>query len=261
MSLNRRNGLLAVLCIALLGSSCSTRYKNALFTNKTDLVTDTVKTVYVVNSDEEAGGYYKIKANDILSIRNLQDIRYITATETQNGTTQLTNYRVEDDGNVTLPVIGKVQVTGLGRKEAAAKIEEIYKQKLLKYPIIELTIVNLKVTLLGEFVKQGNYLLEKENTTLIDIIGEAGGISPKADAKTLKIIRGNRQNPQIIYVNLKDINSLARPELILKNNDIIYIEPQGIYNTQERVQSLSSVFQPVLIVLNTALLIYTFSRK
>lgn len=261
MSLNRKNGLLAVLCIALLGSSCSTHYKNALFTNKTDLVTDTVKTVYVVNSDEEAGGYYKIKANDILAIRNLQDIRYITATETQNGTPQLTNYRVEDDGNVTLPVIGKVQVTGLGRKAAAAKIEEIYKQKLLKDPIIELTIVNLKVTLLGEFVKQGNYLLEKENTTLIDIIGEAGGISPKADAKTLKIIRGNRQNPQIIYVNLKDINSLARPELILKNNDIIYIEPQGIYNTQERVQSLSSVFQPVLIILNTALIIYTFSRK
>jgi polysaccharide biosynthesis/export protein len=121
-------------------------------------------------------------------------------------------------------------------------------------------VVNLKVTVLGEFTKQGNFLLEKENTTLIDIIGEAGGITARANPKTVKIIRGNRQSPEIIYVNLKDINSLANPKLILQNDDIIYMEPQGIYGTGERVQSFSTILQPVLLILNTALIIYNFTR-
>lgn len=263
MRLNRKNGLLIILCAALF-PSCAQRYRNALFTHPSDLLTDTVKSVYVVNSDDEGAGLYKIKPNDVLSVRNLQDIRYIATSigETQTGiTTGSTNYQVETNGTVLLPVIGEVAVAGLTRKEASEKIQGIYQQKLLKDPIIELSIVNLKVTLLGEFAKQGNYLLQKETTSLIEIIGEAGGINPRADPKTLKIIRGDKQNPQIIYVNLKDVNTLSRPELNLRNNDIVYIEPQKIYDSQERVQTLSAIFQPALIVLNTALIIYTFTRR
>ncbi len=256
----KKNCILILSGFLLLLSSCSTRHRNALFTSKSDLVTDTIKTVYVVNSNEEKVEQYHIKPNDVLAIRNLQDISLITVSESKQAASQATTFRVEEDGGVALPVIGKVAVLGLSRKDAADKIQALYKQSLLKDPIIEVTVVNLKVTLLGEFTKQGNFLLDKENTSLIDIIGEAGGLTPRANPKTLKIIRGDRSNPELIYVNLKDINSLASQKLILKNNDIIYIEAQGIYNTSDRLQSVSSIFQPILIILNTALIIYSFTR-
>ena len=239
------------------------------------MVTDTIKHVYVVNDKGMGDLYYKIKPSDLLAIRNVQNPEFgATAiggsaisgagsnyTSPTGNVSTVLSYPVEPDGTVNLPAIGKVAVAGLTRREAAAKVQEMYSQKLLKDPIIELSVVNLKVTLLGEFSKQGNYLLEKDNTSLIDIIGEAGGISKNADPKSLKIIRGDRSDPEIIYVNLRDINSLASKKLILQNNDIIVLQQTKNAATSERLQSFNNIVQPLLVVVNLAVLIFTITRR
>ncbi len=256
-------GTLSFHCIvlfAILLTSCANRYRNALFRSRMDGAADTMHSVFVVNERPEESSVYRIKTNDILAVRNLQDLRLITPQENMLQNQQQFTYRVDMDGMITLPVVGSLPIAGMSRKEASDKIQSLYKRTLLKDPIIDISVINLKVTVLGEFTRQGNFLLEKENTSLIDIIGEAGGITSRANPKSLKIIRGDRQNPEIIYVNLKDIKSLSNPKLILRNNDIIYMEPQGIYGTGERVQSFSTVLQPVLLILNTALIIYNFAR-
>ncbi|MCX3263625.1 polysaccharide biosynthesis/export family protein [Pedobacter agri] len=257
----------------LLGS-CGVRKERTLFNAPSDIVTDTIKQVYVVNDQGISDAYYKIKVNDQLAIRNVQNFEFgatgSTSNSTSNAITQqnsasgsisnVLSYPVELDGMVNLPAIGKVEVVGLSRREAAIKIQDLYKNKLLKEPIIELSVVNLKVTLLGEFSKQGNFLLERDNTTLIDIIGEAGGITKTADPKTLKIIRGDRAHPELIYVNLNDINSLASKKLVLQNHDIIVLQPTKSSATSDKLQSLNNILQPLLVVVNLAVLIFTVTR-
>lgn len=254
--------------------SCGVRKKRTLFNAPSDIVTDTIKHVYVVNDQGISDAYYKIKVNDQLAIRNVQNFEFgatgnssgITGNSGNNqnlvsgGISNVLSYPVELDGMVNLPAIGKIEVVGLSRREAAIKIQDLYKTKLLKEPIIELSVVNLKVTLLGEFSKQGNFLLERDNTTLIDIIGEAGGITKTADPKTLKIIRGDRANPELIYVNLNDINSLASKKLVLQNHDIIVLQPTKSSATSDKLQSLNNILQPLLVVVNFAVLIFTITR-
>jgi polysaccharide export outer membrane protein len=254
-----RQSIYFLFSTLLLFSACSSRYQNALLTSKTDMLADTIKTVFAINSSEGKADVYRIRPNDVLAIRNLQGLAFISSGEGAAATGP-TNFIVEEDGGLVLPVLGKVMVAGLSRREARQKIQDAYKQSLLKDPIIELSIVNLKVTLLGEFGSQGQFPLEDDHTSLMDIIGKAGGISPKADPKTLKIIRGERSNPEIIYVNLKNINSLGSSKLILQNNDILYIEPLGVYNTSDKVQKMSTFIQPIMLVINFALLIYTFTK-
>ena len=254
-----RQYLFFLFCMLMLCSACSSRYQNALLTSKTDMLADTIKTVFAINSSAGNADVYRIRPDDILAVRNLQGLAFISSGE-GTAASAPTSFRVEADGGVVLPVLGKVMVAGLSRAEARQKIQDAYKQSLLKDPIIELSIVNLKVTLLGEFGSQGQFLLEDDHTSLMDIIGKAGGISAKADPKTLKIIRGDRSNPEIIYINLKNINSLGNPKLILQNNDILYIEPLGIYNTSDKVQKMSTFIQPIMLVLNFAILIYTFTK-
>ncbi len=254
----------------LLLSSCGSRKSYTLFNASTDFVTDTIKQVFVVNDQGMSDLYYKIKINDRLAIRNVQNKEFgVTGITSTSGVTAMgpsgsietvTSYPVDFDGTVNLPAIGKVQVNGLTRREAAGKIQQLYSEKLLKDPIIELSLVNLKVTLLGEFAKQGNFLLEKDNTSLIEIIGEAGGITKTADPKTLKIIRGDRSNPELIYVNMNDINSLASKKLILQNNDIIVLQATKNAALSERLQSFNNVIQPLLVVVNLAVLIFTLTR-
>ena len=247
-------GLLIIL------SSCSTkRYKNALFTSPTDVVTDTLKTVYVVNNQGVEDRFYKIKPNDQIAIKNLQNPEF--GIQGAIAGSAPSSFLVDLDGYVNLPVIGRVAIAGLTRREATTKLQELYSKSLLKDPIIELNVINLKVTLLGEFKSPGNFVLEKDNTTLIDMLGIAGGLSEKAEPKNVKIIRGNRANPEVIYVNLKNINSLGHPKLVLQNNDLIYAEPRKAYADAEGLQSVMTNLQPVILLLSSVVLIYNITRR
>ncbi len=250
----------------LLLSSCGSRNSQTLFNAATDVVTDTIKQVYVVNDQGMGDIYYKIKINDLITIRNLQNKEWGATKSTGSAVglvdqTSTTTYKIDADGTANLPAIGKILLAGLTRREATQKLQDNYgSSKYLSDPIIELNVVNLKVTVLGEFSKQGNFLLEKENMGLIELIAEAGGPTKTADPKTLKIIRGNKSNPEIIYVNLNDIRSLASKKLTLQNNDIIYIQPTKSAALAERLQKSSNILQPILVVVNLAILIFTLTK-
>jgi polysaccharide export outer membrane protein len=256
-------GLFYILVAIVLLSSCGARKERSLFNAPSDIVTDTIKQVYVVNDKGLSNTQYTIKVDDMIAIRNLQDFDFNgkSSVNDVSTATSTTAYQVDKDGYVVLPAIsGKVKLAGLTRKEARAVIQKLYEEKQLKDPIMDVSIVNVKVTLLGEFSKQGNFLLEKDNITLMDILGEAGGITKLADPKTLKIFRGDKANPEIIYVNLNDYRSLGSKKLVLQNNDIIVIQPTKSSALSEKLQGYNNIVQPLLVVINLAVLVFTFTR-
>jgi polysaccharide export outer membrane protein len=244
-------------------TSCSDKQYQALFEQK-NLIPDTLSQ----NNPNIVS--YKIKPQDILQVRNLQSLKYIVD-DAQAGSTSTSSsgtnsasgqtYQVEEDGSVALPVIGHVPVVGLTRSEAAKKIENLYKQTLLKDPIIELTIVNLKVTILGEVKTQGNFPLIKDKTTLVELIGEAGGLTDKANEKDIKIIHGGGKTAKVTEINLNNIQSIYDANSILQNGDIVYVSENKRAVHNDKLQNFSTVLQPALILLNTILIVFTLVRK
>jgi polysaccharide export outer membrane protein len=242
-------------------SSCANKPYQSLF-EKRPVFYDTVSVAKI------SIGEYRIKPQDMLQIRNLQNIKYIvdeapstTSISSSGSAGSGQTYQVESDGSVALPVIGHVAVGGLTRPLAAKLIEELYRKNLLNNPIIELKITNLKVTILGEIALQGNYPLIKDKTTLVEIIGQAGGLTPRANENKIKIIRGEALSPQVIMLDLGDIQSINDPRAILQNGDIIYISQNKRAVRNDNLQNISAITQPALLLLNTALLILTFSRR
>jgi polysaccharide export outer membrane protein len=140
-------------------------------------------------------------------------------------------------------------------------VENTYRSNVLQNPIIELKIVNLKVTILGEIKGQGNYPLTKDHTTLLEMIGAAGGITDKANESNVKIIRGTERNPKVILVDLGNIQSINDPRTILQNGDIIYIAQNKRATRTDNLQNFSTVFQPLLLLFNTALIVFTLIRR
>lgn len=253
--------------ITSLFTSCATKQQQLLFQQQTSIP----DSAQISQTNTGAGtSDYRIRSQDVLQIRNLQSTKYIvdeapatTAINAGNniGTSTGQTYQVEDDGTVALPVIGHVQIAGLTRAEAQKQIEELYRKSLLKDPIIELKIVNLKVTMLGEVKAQGNFPLIKDRTTLIEVIGEAGGLTDRANEKNIKIIRGDPKKPQVTEVDLSNVKTLSDPRIILQNNDIIYIAQNKRAVKNDQLQNISTTIQPALIILNTALIIYTLIHR
>ena len=146
----------SILFLSILGA-CSARRERSLFNASSDVVTDTIKQVYVVNDQGISDAYYKIRVNDRLAIRNVQNAEFgatgnasgtpassSNQTGSSGGINTVLSYPVDLDGQVNLPAIGKILVAGLSRREAAIKIQDLYAKQLLRNPIIELSVVNLK---------------------------------------------------------------------------------------------------------------------
>ena len=261
--------ILAGLCIF---SSCSNRQYQVLFDQKKAMTDNQLKKNTSPDTSSQGGQLslsdYRIKPQDILQVRNLQNLKYIVddapisaSTSSIGNSAQGQTYQVEQDGTVALPVIGHVAVVGLTRAETAKKIEDLYRSTLLKNPIIEVTITNLKVTILGEVKAQGVYPLLKDRTTLVDIIGASGGLTEQANQNNIKIIHGTDKNSKVTEIDLEDLQSVYSASSVVKNGDIIYVSQNKRAVRNTNLQNFSFIIQPALLLINALLIVFTFTHR
>jgi polysaccharide export outer membrane protein len=253
--------LLGLICIC---SSCAYKQDQILFEQKKS-IPDSILLKNIANIRN-----YRIKPQDILQIRNLQNVKSIidlnpkisNADVAQASALQPETYQVDDDGTVALTGLGHVPVAGLTRQEAAKKIEDLYSKEYLNANgiILELKIINLNVTILGEIKSQGNYALIKDKTTLIELIGQAGGLTDRANEKDIKVIRNQNGRPLILQVDLSDIISVANP-VIMQSGDVVYITENNRAIRTDKNQNFTTLVQPGLLVFSTILLIFSLVRR
>src|SRR5215469_1314432 len=83
--------------------------------------------------------------------------------------------QVSQDGNITLPLIGKVQVGGKTTSEAEQMIAGKLRQKYLQSPQVSVSVKTYgkRITVSGE-VKQPHVLPDDGNTTLSQAIANSG---------------------------------------------------------------------------------------
>jgi polysaccharide export outer membrane protein len=252
--------LLIFLLAALMLGSCSYKRKNILF--KTEKRIKTKEPVTVVSKDSlRAWSTYKhvIKVGDRVDIRFLNSSDIGTTPGMPVQTQNAIGYLVNFDSTVTLPLIGRINIVGKTRLEAATYLEDKY-SKFLNNPIIDVNILSLTATVLGEVTTQGLITIDKEQTTLVELIARAGGIKETGKKNDIKIIRNN----QIILVNLKEIIALQSPDIIIHHNDIVYVQPYGVKAQTESFSGLQNTTQLVFALVQLTLVglqIYFFAQR
>lgn len=259
-------GVSFILAIFLILTSCSNKQYQMLFQQKKTLADSAYQSPAETNA-------YRIRPQDILQVRNLQDAKYLINTPASpevrtgiltnsNTAPDERNFQVDDDGSVILPAIGRIKVAGYTRLEAQQLIEETYRKNVLVNPIIELKIVNLKVIVYGEIKSPGSQPLLKDHTTLVEMIGQAGGLTERSNETNVKIIRGTERRPKVIEVDLSSIESINDPKAVLQNGDIIYISQNKRAVRNDNYQNFSSgIFQPLLLLVNTVLVVFALVRR
>ena len=133
-------------------------------------------------------------------------------------------YLVDKQGSIDFPVLGNVQVKGL----TITQLKELLKSKLDKYlqdPIINIRLLNYKVTVLGEVAHPSTYSIPSERLTIVDAIGMAGDLTIYGKRENVLLIREEKGNRKFIRLNLNSSNIFESPYYYLKQNDIIYVEP------------------------------------
>lgn len=196
---------------------------------------------YPYKVDQTIGNIeYRIAPNDIVGFSvftndgfKLVDLTtgVTTMTATGGGGSQnfnsnnSTRFPVDVEGFVKLPIIGKVKVLDLTVREAERLLEDKYAVYYNK-PFVMLNVVNRRVMVFPGTGGAGKVvLLENENTTLIEALALAGGITETGQANIIKLIRGDSRNPQVHLIDLSTVEGMKQSNLLLQANDIIYVEP------------------------------------
>lgn len=213
-----------LLVVLMISSSCS-----KMMLLQTDNEKDLYKSLKVEGKSitrypsTKDTSYYmpRIKVGDIIQIE------YINQPVTEDVATVSKEYFVNNNGEILLPLIGKLKVENFTTYELIDTLEKRYAQFYVD-PKINVVNKSMKVYVFGEFNKTGAISLPHERMHLVEVVGLAGGVSNFAKIDRLKIIRGDLKKPKIIWVDLTKQNILKSDELIVQNGDIIYLRPRGI---------------------------------
>jgi polysaccharide export outer membrane protein len=144
--------------------------------------------------------------------------------EINNNQNGIKTYLVDNFGFIEFPVIGKLKLGGLTRTEATAKLVAAVSE-YIKNPIVNLRILNFKVSILGEVQKPSSFTLNSERITLLEAISMAGDLTIHGKRNNILIIREAEGKKTYNRLDITKSEFLNSPFYYLAQNDIVVVEP------------------------------------
>ena len=167
----------------------------------------------------------------------------------------LYTYLVDQEGNINFPVLGKVHAAGLTRQELAKKMEDLI-SKYVENPLVNVQLLNFKITLMGDISRPGAYTVKNDRVSILDAIGMGGDLQLTANRKNILVIRDNDGVKEAHRMDITDPAIFASPYFYLKQNDIVYVEPIKI-KQRSRTSSDRSFTMSLLTTVVSSLSIIT----
>jgi len=245
----------------LIQTSCVSQKKITYFQNEAnDIQTTEISKAYIA----------KIQAGDIISVAvsslspeasaMFNPYQTMGTGQTINPTNtipQVPGYLVNEEGCIILPLVGKVQLSGLTTKESTELITEKL-EKYLQQPTVNIRILNFKISVMGEVLKPSVYTIANEKITIPEALSLAGDLTIFGKRENVLLIRETDGKREFARIDLTQRDLFNSPYYYLRANDVLYVEPsRGKVTSTERVVQLGPIVisgMTLLIVLSNILL-------
>ena len=234
-----------MLLTALLLFSCATPTKIAYFqdTAGRDTSINLTHATIRLQPGDMISIIVHTKDVESSSILNLPFVTHRLGSSSRDGSyqsAQMSGYTLDPNGDVDFPMIGKIHLAGLTRSEAAATV----KKKVMEgkwateqfNPVVTIEFMNLGISIMGEVHNPGHFALNKDNLNILDALSMAGDLTIYGNRENVRVIRTEGDVQRTYNVNLTSAEStLNSPVYFLKQNDIIYVEPNEVKMRQSTV--------------------------
>ena len=159
---------------------------------------------------------------------NLPAVSYNSPTSTTVQTTlMLQTYRVDEEGNIEMPVLGKIHVEGLKRDEAAEEIKKALEKQVVK-PMVQVNTIGAKVSVMGEVMRPGQVPISNGRLTILDALAAAGDMTPYGRRDNVLVTREQDGKLEFARLNLTNQDIFASPYYFLQQNDVVYVSPNKV---------------------------------
>jgi len=212
-----------------LFSSCASR-RNVVYFQSADSLS--------YNSKQAELDYkVKIMPNDNLFIKvssalNPSAVDIFNMIPGQTGTMSMNNldilgYLVDSKGNINLPTVGEIHVAGLTKEEIIQLLQKKISEGYVTDPVVNVRILNYKITILGEVNKPGVYNVTDERISVPQALALAGDLTIYGQRRNVQLTRIENGEKKTYYFDLTSPEIFSSPNYYLVQNDVLYVSPNG----------------------------------
>lgn len=217
-------------------------------------------TVVVNSRDPELAAPF----NTSTSYNSLSGVPLSSSTASNNSLQTLT---VDEHGDLDMPVIGKVGGLGLTRSELAAVIaDRIRRGGYISDPTVNIQFADMKVSVLGEVVRPGQYTISTDRISLLDALAMAGDMTIYGQRKEVMVVREAEGVRTTTLLDLTSQEIYDSSYFYLQQNDVVYVKPnkyraQTAEIDQNRNFYTNTVISLIATGLSIATLIITLNHR
>jgi polysaccharide export outer membrane protein len=165
-------------------------------------------------------------------------------------------YTVDGQGDITLPMLGKVHVAGLTRVQAIEKLRVDLSQ-YIKDPGVNMNFNNFRISVLGEVARPGSFIMPTERVTVLEALGMAGDLTIRGVRERVMLIREVDGQKTMHCLDLTKQNTLNSPYYYLAQNDVIYVEPNKAQINNSKLGANTNIIISIASLLITVISVLT----
>jgi polysaccharide export outer membrane protein len=226
----KKIGLLFLIAISL--ASCASREKIVYFGNMNES-----------KNQEGAPGNFetKIKPDDALMIIvTAADLKMAEpfnlpfgavmgtttglAVDNINVQPRYQSYLVDRDGNIEFPVLGTINVGGHTKQEVVTDLNTRL-NKYIDKPIVNLRILNYKISVMGEVVRPNEFVIQSERVSVPEALALAGDLTIYGKRDDILLIRDINGVKTHHVIDITKSDFINTPYFYLQQNDVLYVKP------------------------------------
>lgn len=184
----------------------------------------------------------------------------LSTISSNNATMQIRT--VDENGNLEIPIIGTIQCKGKTRSELSQEIaDKIREGGYISDPTVNIQFADMKVSLIGEVTRPGQYNITTDRISLLDALSLAGDLTIYGVRSDVMVIREDNGVRTTAVLDLTSQDIYASPYFYLQQNDVVYIKPNK-YKAQagEISQNRSFYISLISTAVSVATLIVTLTR-
>ncbi len=150
-----------------------------------------------------------------------------STTGSTGGTTS--GYQVGLDGQVEIPIIGKLHATGLTRGELEKAVSrKLDSFGLVKAPFVLVKFTQFKVNVIGDVKSPGPKTFGTDRANIIDAIAASGDLTDEGRRDNIMVIREEKEGRRMYTLDIRSGAMFQSPAFQLHQNDIVYVSPRKL---------------------------------
>lgn len=133
---------------------------------------------------------------------------------------------VDGDGNLYMPIIGKIFCVGKTRAELSEEIaQKIIDGGYIADAAVNIQFADMKVFVLGEVTRPGQFDITRDQVTILEALAMAGDMTIYGNRTNVTVVRKESGQTKTYVINLLDTDCFSTPAYYLQQGDVVYVQP------------------------------------